>query len=84
MCEITSPLRIKRKMKPPVPTKPKDLPKSREIRPVERKGEVSSEISMEELKYLPDLRESRPEERKGEASSSSSTVRMVKIESTVS
>ena len=42
MRELTSPLRIKRKMKPPVPTRPKDLPESRESRPEERKGEASS------------------------------------------
>ena len=30
MREITSPLRMKIKMKPPVPTKPKDLPELRE------------------------------------------------------
>ena len=59
MREITSPLRMKRKMKPPVPTRPKDLPKSRESRLVERKGEVLSEISMEEPKDLPESRESR-------------------------
>ena len=84
MREITSPLRMKRKMKPPVLTRPKDLPKSRESRPVERKGEVSSEISREEPKELPESRESRPEERKGEASSSSSTVGLVQIESVTS
>ena len=84
MHELTSPLRIKRKMKPPVPTRREDLPESRESQPVERKGEVSSEISTEEPKDLPESRESRPEERKGEASLSSSAVGMVQTESTIS
>ena len=30
MRDIASPLRIKRKMKPPIPTRPKNLPESRE------------------------------------------------------
>lgn len=42
--ELTSPLRIKRKMNPPVPTRPRTLPESMERRPVES-GEVSSEES---------------------------------------
>ena len=42
MRDIASPLRIKRKMKPPIPTTPKDLPELRESRPVEIKGEVLS------------------------------------------
>ena len=67
--ELTSPLRMKRKMKPPVPTKPKDLPESRESQPIERKGEVSSKISTEEPKDLPESRESQLVERKGEISS---------------
>ena len=77
MREAASPIRFKRKMKPLVPTRPKDLPKLRESWPVEWKGEVLLEISMEEPKDLPESRESRPEERKGEASSSSSMVGMV-------
>ena len=71
-------------MKPPVPTRPKDLPKLRESQPVERKGEVLSENLTEVPKDLSDLRESQPEERKDEASSSSSTVGVVEIESTTS
>ena len=81
MREIASPLRMKRKMKPPILTILKDLPESRKIRPVDRKGEVSLEISTKEPKDLPESRESRLEERKGEALLSSSTVGMVQIES---
>ena len=76
--ELTSPLRIKRRMKPPVPTRPRTLPKSMERRPKE-KGEVSSEISTEEPNNPPESMERRPEER-GEASSSSSAVGVVQIE----
>ena len=47
ICELTSTLRIKRKMKPPVPTRPRNLPESMERRP-EEKGEVLSKISTEE------------------------------------
>ena len=46
MRELTSPLRIRRKIKPPVPTQPRTLPESMERRPVES-GEVSSEDSTE-------------------------------------
>ena len=42
--DLTSPLRIKRKMKPPILTQPSTLPESMERRPVES-GEVSSEGS---------------------------------------
>ena len=76
--ELTSPLRIKRKMKPLVPTRPRTLPESMERRPMER-GEVLSKISMEETNNPPESMERRPEER-GEASSSSSVVGMVQIE----
>ena len=76
--ELTSPLRIKRKMKPPVPTRPKDLPELRERKP-EEKGEVLSDILTEEPKDPPELKERRLEE-KGEASSSLSVVKMVQIE----
>ena len=58
MREITSPLRMKRKIKPPVPTRPKDIPELREIQPVERKGKVSLEISTEDPKDQPESRES--------------------------
>ena len=78
MHERTSPLRIKRNMKPLVLTRPKDLSKLMERQPKE-KGEVLSEISTKELKDPPESRERRPEE-KGEASSSSSTIVMVQIE----
>ena len=78
MRELTSSLRIKRKMKPLVLTKLKESPESRERR-LEEKGEVSSKASMEELKDPSELRERRLEE-KGEASSSSLIVRMVQIE----
>ena len=84
MHDITSPLRIKRKMKPSVSTRPKDLLESRESQPVERKGEVLSKNSTEAPKDLYESRESRTEERKDEASSSSSMIRMVKIEPTTS
>ena len=57
MHELTSPLRIKRKIKPPFFTIPKDLPESRESRPFERKDEVSLEISMGESKDLPESKE---------------------------
>lgn len=82
MRELTSLLRIKRKMKPPVPTRAKDPPESRERRPKE-KGEVSLKISMKEPKDPSELRE-RWLEEKGEASSSSSMVGMVQIEATSS
>ena len=58
MRDIASPLRIKRKMKPLVPTRPKDLPESRESQPVERKGEVLLENSIEAPKGLSKSRES--------------------------
>lgn len=58
MRELTSLLKMKRKMKPPVPTRTKDLPESRDSRPDEIKGEVSLEILMEEPKDLPESRES--------------------------
>ena len=80
MCEIAIPLRIKRKMKPPIPTRPKDLLESRESQLVERKGEVMSKNSTEAPKDLSKLRESRPKERKDEALSSSSLVGVVEIE----
>ena len=44
MRDIASPLKIKRKMKAHILTRPKDLLESREIQPVERKGEVLSEL----------------------------------------
>ena len=78
ICEITSPLRIKRKMKPPVPTQPRTLPKSVERRPVER-GEVSSEGSMQKPNNPPESMERQPKE-KGEASSNLFVVEMVQIE----
>ena len=71
-------------MKPPVLTKTKDLPKSRESWLVERKGEVLFLNSTEAPKDLSKSRESQPEERKEEASSSSSIVGVVKIEPTTS
>ena len=84
MRDIASPLRIKRKMKPLIPTRPKDLPKSRESWLVESKGEVLSESWTEAPKDLSESRGSRPEERKDEASSSSSVVGVVEIEPTTS
>ena len=42
MCEIASLLKIKKKMKPHIPTRLKDLFESRESRPEERKDEASS------------------------------------------
>ena len=80
ICELTSPLRIKRRMKPPVSTRPRTLHESMERR-LEEKGEVSSEISMEEPNDPPESMERRLEER-GEASSSSFVVGMVQIEAT--
>ena len=50
--DIESPLRIIRKMKPPISTKPKGLLESRESRLVERKGEVMSENSTKAPKDL--------------------------------
>ena len=70
MREIESLLKIKRKMKPHIPTRPKDLPESRESWPDERKGEVLSENSTDALKYLSESSEIQIEERKDEASSS--------------
>ena len=75
--ELTSPLRIKRKMKPPVPTRPRTLLESMERGPAES-GEVSSEGSTEQANNPSKSMERRPEER-GEASSSSSMVEMVQI-----
>lgn len=82
MRELTSPLKRKRKMKPPILTRPKDPLELRERRP-EEKGEVSSEILLEEPKDPSELRERQLEE-KGEASLSLSAVRMVQIESATS
>ena len=76
--ELASPLRIKRKMKPPVPTRPRTLLESMERSPA-KSGEVSSKGSMEQANNPPNSMERRPEER-GEASSSSSVVEMVQIE----
>ena len=84
MCNIASPLKIKRKMKSHISTRPKDLPEWRESQPVERKGEVMSKNSTDVPKDLFESRESRLEERKDEASSSSSTVGVVQIEMTTS
>lgn len=84
MREIASPLKIKRKMKAHIPTRPKELPESRESWPVERKGEVMSENSTEAPWDPSESRESQLEERKDEASSSSSAVRVVEIEMTTS
>ena len=64
-------------MKSHTPTKPKDLPDSRESQPDKRKGEVLSEKSTDAPKDLSESRESRPEERKDEASSSLSVARVV-------
>ena len=83
MCEITSPLKIKRKMKPHIPTRPKYLPESREIQPIERKGEVILENSTDAPKNLFESGEIQPEERKDEALSSLSIVRVVQIEITM-
>ena len=58
MRDIASPLKIKRKMKLDIPTRPKDLLKLREIRPVKRKGEVLSENLIEALKDLFESRKS--------------------------
>ena len=56
--EIASPLKIKRKMKSHIWTRPKDLPELRESRPIERKGEVQSENSIDAPRDLSELRES--------------------------
>ena len=77
MHEIASPLKIKRKMKSHILTRPKDLPKSRESQLDERKGEVLSKNSIDAPKDISKLRESRPEERKDEASLSSSVVGVI-------
>ena len=77
MREISSPLKIKRKMKEHIPTRPKDIHELRESRLVERKGEVLLENSIDAPKYLSESRESPLEEIKDEASSSSSMVRVV-------
>ena len=58
MRDIASPLRIRRKIKPPILTRTKDLPELRESRPVERKGEILSENLTEAPKDLFELRES--------------------------
>ena len=58
MHEIASSLKIKRKMKSHIPTRPKDLLESRESRPVERKGEVLWENSTDVPKDLSESRES--------------------------
>jgi hypothetical protein len=84
MCNIASPLKIKRKMKAHILTRSKYLPESRESQPVERKGEVLSKNSTDTPKDLSKSRESWPEERKDEASSSSSMVGVVQIEMTTS
>ena len=84
MRDSASPLRIKRKMKPPILTRPKDLSKSRESQPSERKGEVLSKNLTEAPKDLSESRESRPEERKDESLSSSSTFGVVELEPTTS
>lgn len=73
--ELMSLLRIKRKMKPLVSTRPRNLSELMERQP-EEKGKVSPDISTEEPNDPPESRERRPEER-GEASSSSSAIRMV-------
>ena len=57
MCDIASPLKIKRKMKEHIPNRPKDLFESRESRPVERKGEVLSENCINVPKDLSGSRE---------------------------
>ena len=54
--ELASPLRMKRKMKPPVPTQPRTLLESMERRPTER-GEVSSEGSTEQPNNPPESME---------------------------
>lgn len=77
MRDIAGPLRIKRKKKPPIPTRPKDLPELRESWPVERKGEVLSKNLTKVPKDLSESRESWQEEIKDEASSSSSEVGVV-------
>lgn len=74
MSDITSPLIIKREMKPYVFIRQKNLPELRESRLVERKGEVMSENMTEAPKYLSESREIQPKERKDEASLSSSMV----------
>ena len=84
MRDIASSLKIKRKMKAHIPTRPKDQPESRKSRPVERKGEVMSENSTNAPKCLSKSRESRPEERKDEASSSLPTIGVIHIEMTTS
>ena len=65
MHEIASSLKIKRKTKSHIPTRPKDLPESRESRPVQRKGEVLSKNSTKAPKGLSESRESQLEEGKG-------------------
>ena len=56
ICELTSPLRIKRTMKPLVLTKPITIPQSMERKP-EKRGEVLLEISMEEPNDPPESME---------------------------
>ena len=84
MREITNQLRMKRKMKPPVLTRPKDLPELRESRPEKRKGEALSEDSTIVPKDLSESRESRPKEREDESLLSSSVVGVIQIETTTS
>ena len=84
MHDIASPLKIKRKMKPPILTRPKDLLESRESQRVERKGEVLSKNSTEAPKDLSESREIQSEERKDDASSSLSVVVVIQIETTTS
>ena len=77
MCEIASPLKIKRNMKSHILTKPKDLPESRESWPDKRKGEFLLKNLTDALKYLSKSREIWLEERKDEASSSLTVVRVI-------
>ena len=76
--KLTSPLRIKRNMKPPVPTQPRTLPESMERWPTES-GEVSLEGSTEQENNPLESMERWQEERV-EASLSSSVVEMVQKE----
>ena len=57
MRKIASSLKIKKKMKAHISTRPKDLPESREIQLVERKGEVLSKNSTDVPKDLSESRE---------------------------
>ena len=84
MRDIASPLKIKRKMKADISTKPKYLPESRKSRLDERKDEVMSKDSIDVPKVLSDSRESRPKEGNDEASSSSSMVGVIQTKMTTS